>query len=448
MMSLSKGYDVPQFTSLVAASIARPLPELTPRDVEMPRISRKADVVIGMRRSGKTYALYQEMHRLLAEGVPRDRMLYMNLEDDRLGQPDLAGLDQMLETFYRLSPAAREHGAFIFLDEVQVVEGWSRFARRVLDTEAARLYVTGSSAKMLSTEVATEFRGRGFAVELLPFSFRESLRHGGIDIPEAEPGSALRSRLEAHLATYLEVGGFPDVQTLDGEKRIQTLQDYVELVLVRDVIERHGHAHVAAVRAFAAALLRASAQTFSVNKVFNDLTSRGLKVGKDTLHALLDELSDAFLVFPVSIFRRSLRARQIAPKKAYAVDPGLALAMSHALTEDVGRRLETTVYLELRRRLGRVREGAISYYVTEDGHEVDFVVGDRDEPHVAQLVQSCVSLRDTPTRVRELRALEEAMTELGRREATIVTLYERDTVEVGAGIVEVVPAWRWLLGLE
>jgi Predicted ATPase (AAA+ superfamily) len=205
---------------------------------------------------------------------------------------------------------------------------------------------------------------------------------------------------------------------------------------------------VAAVRAFAAALLRASAQTFSVNKVFNNLTSRGLKVGKDTLHALLDELSDAFLVFPVSIFRRSLRARQIAPKKAYAVDPGLALAMSHALTEDVGRRLETTVYLELRRRLGRVREGAISYYVTREGHEVDFVVGDRDEPHVAQLVQSCVSLRDTPTRVRELRALEEAMTELGRREATIVTLYERDTVEVGAGIVEVVPAWRWLLGLE
>src|SRR5450756_2968829 len=257
-MSLSKGYDVPQFDSLIAASIDRPLPDLTPRDVVMPRIPRKADVVIGMRRSGKTYALYQEMRRLLAEGVPRDRMLYMNLEDDRLGQPDLAGLDQMLETFYRLSPAARDRGAFIFLDEVQVVEGWSRFARRVLDTEAARLYVTGSSAKMLSTEVATEFRGRGFAVELLPFSFRESLRHGGIDIPEAEPGSALRSRLEAHLATYLEVGGFPDVQTLDGEKRIQTLQDYVELVLVRDVIERHGHAHVAAVRAFAAALLRAA----------------------------------------------------------------------------------------------------------------------------------------------------------------------------------------------
>src|SRR5450756_104651 len=170
-MSLSKGYDVPQFDSLIAASIDRPLPDLTPRDVVMPRIPRKADVVIGMRRSGKTYALYQEMRRLLAEGVPRDRMLYMNLEDDRLGQPDLAGLDQMLETFYRLSPAARDRGAFIFLDEVQVVEGWSRFARRVLDTEAARLYVTGSSAKMLSTEVATEFRGRGFAVELLPSAF-------------------------------------------------------------------------------------------------------------------------------------------------------------------------------------------------------------------------------------------------------------------------------------
>ena len=433
--------------SLIAAWIERPLPSLTSRDVSLPEIPGKADVVIGMRRSGKTYALYQEMRRLLDAGVPRSSMFYINLEDDRLGRLDGAGLSDIVETFYRLSPPARSDGAHLFLDEIQAVDGWGRVTRRLLDTEAVRVYLSGSSAKMLSTEVSTEFRGRGFAVELLPFSYRESLRHLGLEPPEAEPGPRQRSRLEAHLLAYLECGGFPDVQGLDVEKRIQVLQDYVELVVVRDVVERHAHSQVAAIRAFAAALLQSSGRLFSVNKLYNDLKSRGVEVGKDTLYALLDELADAFLVFPVEIFRRSLRARQVSPKKAYAIDPGLAFAVSHALSQDVGARLETAVYLECRRRLGRAREGAISYYVTRGGHEVDFVLGDVAEPHVSELVQVCADLSDAQTRTRELRGLTEAMSELGVARATIVTLHERESVSLAAGVVDVVPAWRWLLGL-
>lgn len=434
--------------SLIAAWIERPLPSLTCRDLSLPEIPGKADVVIGMRRSGKTYALYQEMQRLLDAGVPRSSIFYINLEDDRLGRLDGAGLNDIVETFYRLSPLARSDGAHLFLDEIQAVDGWGRVTRRLLDTEAVRVYLSGSSAKMLSTEVSTEFRGRGFAVELLPFSYRESLRHLGLEPPEAEPGSRQRSRLEAQLLAYLECGGFPDVQGLDAEKRIQVLQDYVELVVVRDVVERHAHSQVAAVRAFAAALLQSSGRLFSVNKLYNDLKSRGVEVGKDTLYALLDELADAFLLFPVEIFRRSLRARQVSPKKAYAIDPGLAFAVSHALSQDVGARLETAVYLECRRRLGRAREGAISYYVTRGGHEVDFVLGDIAEPHVSELVQVCADLSDAQTRAGELRGLTEAMSELGVAQATIVTLHERESVSVAAGVVDVVPAWRWLLGID
>ncbi|MHB8868604.1 MAG: ATP-binding protein [Thermoleophilia bacterium] len=426
----------------------RPLPELTPRDVELPLLPRKATVVVGMRRSGKTFALYQEMRRLLDSGVEPGAILYVNFEDDRLQPMPVEILDGLLETFYRLQPSARTAGAFIFLDEIQVVEGWSRFVRRVLDTEDVALYVSGSSAKMLSTEVATEFRGRGFAVELLPFSLREALRHQGIEIPTAPPGARGRSRLEARTLRYLEEGGFPEVQGLDPRIRIQILQDYVELVLLRDVVERHSVSNVGAARAFTQAVLQASGGRFSVNKAYNDLRSRGVEVGKDTLHALFDHLTDAFLVFGIQVFRRSLRARQVNPRKVYAVDPGLAYATSYAAATDLGARLETAVYLELRRRIGPAREGAISYYVTEGGREVDFVVGDVASSVATELVQVCADLSDPSTKERETRAAYEAMGELGLPRLTMVTLHQEGTETSSEGVIRIMPAWRWLLGLE
>ncbi len=433
---------------LIRDNRERVLPELTSRDLELPHLPGKADVVIGMRRSGKTFALFQEMHRLLDSGVPAGRVLYLNFEDDRLQPMPPDVLERVLDTFYRLDPSARTAGAFVFLDEIQAVDGWARFARRVLDTEDARLYISGSSAKMLSTEVATEFRGRGFAVELLPFSFGESLRHAGIEPPTERPGARIRSELESRLLRYLEVGGFPEVQEMDERIRIQVLQDYVELVLLRDIIERHSISNVHAARAFTQAVLQSCGGRFSVHKTYNDLKSRGVEVGKDTLYALLEHLTDAFLVFGIEVFRRSLRARQVNPRKMYAVDPGLAFATSHAAATDLGARLETAVYLELRRRFGRSREGAISYYVTADGHEVDFVVGDAAESRVMELVQVCVDLSVPETRAREFRALAEAMEELSRPRATIVTLHEEGREAVEAGEIRVVPAWRWLLGIE
>lgn len=430
--------------TLIGEFLERPLPALTTRDVRMPDVPNMANVLIGMRRSGKTYLMYQEMQRLLDLGVDRRRILHLNLEDDRLGRPTTETLSEALETFFRLSPGARSEGAFVFFDEIQLVPEWSRFARRVLDTESARLYLSGSSAKLLSTEVATEFRGRGSAVEVLPFSFVESARHAGLDTPAEVVGARTRSLLESHMRTYLDVGGFPAVQSLDYVDRIRTLQDYVELVVVRDVIERQGGASPLAARHFALSLLRQSGMTFTVNKTYNTMRSLGIEVGKNTLHALLDGLADAYLVAPVSIFRVSHAERLRLPRKIYAIDSGLALAISVAAAQNMGARLETAVYIELRRRMGRLREGSISYYLTTDGHEVDFVVGDVVTGEVRELVQVCAEPTQSPTMQRELRALSSAMTELGLSRATIVTLDTSGTVDVPTGSVDLVPAWRWM----
>lgn len=437
---------MPELDYLIAESQEAVLPSLTPRHVALPAVERKATVVIGMRRSGKTFRLFQEMQRLVATGVDRRDILYVNFEDDRLppADPQLPG--RLLETFYRLNPEARRRGTHLFFDEIQVVPEWQRFVRRVLDTEQARVVISGSSAKLLHTEVATELRGRGLTVEIFPFSFAEHLVATGVARPEPErTGAAERSTLAAASLEYLSRGGFPEVQTMTLPERLQTLQDYVEIVLVRDVVERHGIANVAGTRAFARLLLQAAAQTLSVNKAYGDLKSRGLTIAKDTLHALLDHFQDAYLLFTAPIFSPSVRQQARNPTKVYPVDPGLAAAMSHVTATNLGARLEDAVYLELRRRQGRLLRGGICYYLTASGYEVDFVVGDVFEQRAGRLIQASASLADAATRQRELRALQEAMTETGLREAEVVTIEDEETVATEAGIIHVVPAWRWLL---
>jgi predicted AAA+ superfamily ATPase len=431
---------------LIPEFLESSIPAGSPRFVSVPATPGKPSVVIGMRRVGKTYLMYQRMRELEASGVGKRDLLYANFEDDRL-QPASPGLlNELLEAFYRSNPDARRRGAYLFLDEVQMVPEWPRFVRRVLDTEQVEIMVSGSSAKLLHTEVATELRGRGSAVEVFPYSFAESAVAHGVPVPTGlPPGSRARSQLEAHLERYLAVGGFPEVQGMSQAERIQTLQDYVELVLLRDVIERHRVENATAARAFARLLLQSPARTFSVNRAHGDLRSRGLAVSKDLMHALLDHFQDACLVFAIPVFKKSLRAQATNPRKLYAIDPGLGAAMSHVTATDVDARLENAVFLELRRRHGRLLQGQVSYYLTRSGHEVDFVVGDLFDQRAGRLLQACASLAEPSTRAREVRALTEAMSETGLSTAEIVTLYEEETISTDAGEISVVPAWSWLL---
>jgi predicted AAA+ superfamily ATPase len=432
---------------LITENRERPLPNVKRREVSLADVPGMASVLIGMRRSGKTFRLYQEIQTLRTSGVPLNRILYVNFEDDRLYPLEQGLMNKLLEAFYRLAPEARSNEAYMFLDEVQSVEGWARFARRVLDTENVRLFVTGSSAKLLSSEVATEFRGRGCTTELLPLSFREFLVFRGMIPPESVPGAHVRSTLEAALVEYLQTGGFPAVQTLDENRCVQVLQDYVELVLLRDIIERHGISNAHATRSFALTLLQHAGGRMSVHKTYNDLRSRGISIGKDSLYSLLNHFTDAFLLFTISIFSRSVRVRQSNPRKIYAVDPGLAYSVAPAGAANLGARLENAVYLELRRKNVMQRQGVISYYMTNDGHEVDFVIGDSDMGTANRLVQVCADISNETTRTREVRALSEAMKEMNLSEAQIVTMNESDEIEVVGGLIKVIPAWAWLLDL-
>lgn len=424
--------------TIVADHLARSYPEPTPRDVALPSVPGKADVVIGMRRSGKTWRVFQHLQALRDAGVPRELTLYVGLEDDRIAPATTKLLDETLQALERVAPEdTRER--WLLLDEIQVVDGWERFVRRVLDQGLARVVLTGSSAKLLSREVATALRGRSLATELLPFSFAESLAHRGIAAPRGAVGSRARTLMERELDRYLTVGGFPEVQTLADDLRRRVIQEYVDVVLLRDVIERHAVTNVPALRYLVRRLLRSPAAKLSVHRIHGELRGAGIAVGKDALHEYLAHLEDAFMTFSIAVDSRSEKRRAVNPRKHYLVDPGLAWASSFDAPADVGHRLENTVYLELRRR-----GATVAYHVGETGGEIDFVArwptGDVD------WIQVAMELDEPSTRGRELRAFEAMPKGAGHR-AIVVTRHGEERLTEGGRTIEVVPAWRWLLGL-
>mgnify|MGYP002335825689 CR=1 FL=1 len=385
-------------------SLAAPQPVLTRRDIRLPAIPGKAIAVIGMRRAGKTSFLWQVLADRQAAGIEREGLLYLGFEDERLAGMTARDLNLVVEEYYRLQPDWRDRRrAVFFLDEIQVVPGWETFARRLLDSEQIDLFLSGSSAKLLSREVATSMRGRAVEAVVYPFSFREYLRHHGREPqkPSARLTKAERSHLEKALFNYLEAGGFPEAQGLDLRNRHELLKSYVDVVLLRDAIERHAVSHPIALRWMVRQLLGNPAGSFSVNRFYGDLKSQGIAIAKDTLHSYLAHLEDAFLVRTVSIATDSERRRMVNPRKAYPIDPGLIPIFDRSGKANLGHALETCVLLELDRRGAEV-----SYVHTSAEREVDFLA--RYPTGREELIQVCASLDDPATRERETRALIEA----------------------------------------
>jgi hypothetical protein len=357
---------------------------LTLRDARLPAIRNKVHTVLGMRGVGKTTFLRQ-VQQAQQRALAPERAVYVSFDDDRLADLPLSQLDMLLEEYYRTFPQLRSRElVWWFFDEIQVAAGWEPSVRRRMDTEKAMVVVSGSSARLLSREVHTSLLGRGFETILRPFSFREFLRHR-----HEEPAKSVarlsapeRSLVEKRLREYLEVGGFPEAQGLEARLRIQSLQSYVDTLLLRDVVERYQVSQVAAFRWIAGMCLRNPAALLSAHALYRDLKSQGYAVSKDTVHALLGHLVDAFLLALVPLATESERRRNANPRKVYPVDSGLIGAIDTSGRTNLGRALETAVLNAL------ARQGAeVGYVKTDEGFEVDFLARIPGEPE--RLIQVC-----------------------------------------------------------
>jgi hypothetical protein len=428
----------------LADAVHAELPVITRRELRLPAVPGKTQAVIGMRRAGKTCFLHQLQRDRIANGAPRETQVYFNFDDERLAGMEVSQLHWVLEEYFLRFPQHRDQRQVgFFLDEVQVVQGWEGFVRRVMDTEKIDLFVSGSSAKLLSREIATALRGRAMETLVHPFSFREYLRHRAEE-PEGYPNflpKAKRSAVEKHFGDYLMHGGFPEAQGLVSADRLSLLQGYVDVVILRDVIERHGVTNVVALRNLTRQLLGSAGGLFSVHRFYNDQKSQGVSVSKDVLHAMLGHLEDAFLIRLVPLHTSSERQRQSNPRKAYPVDPGLITAFDRSGKPNMGHALETAVLLELERR-----NYDRAYVRTASGAEVDFFATPLSGKPM--LIQVCADMSDAATRQREFRALVEAMAENRRLDSLVLTAtstgLSHAQSEAPKGVT-VRTAWEWML---
>lgn len=417
-----------------------PLQTGVARRVKIRPVAGKATVCIGVRRSGKSTFMFQLMQRLLDSGVPRQSILYLNFFDDRLHQLRHDGLGTILEAYYSLYPEKKNsEKVYCFFDEIQVVDGWEPFVDRLMRTENCEVYITGSSAHMLSKEIATQMRGRALAWEMFPFSFQEFLDYRAID-SQGSLSTKKRLLVQKAFDEYWEAGGFPEVASLDRLLRIKTHQEYFNAVLFRDLIERHDISHPKAATDLAHWLVDNTGSMYSVNSLTGYLKSLGHKAPKATVSDYLEWFEDAYFLFSVRIFDASLTRAQANPKKVYCIDHSLVTSVASGILVNSGHLLENLVFVALRRVWP-----SIFYFKSKAGREVDFVVKKSDRTRM--LVQVCESMADPRTRKRELTAVSEAMGEMNLKTAQIITRGEEEQVAVEQGMIDVVPAWRFLLSL-
>jgi len=426
----------------VKDSLRRPIPALVTRDLQAGfPTTRKCVVIIGPRRAGKTYYMFQQMGGLEARGMRR-KALYVNFEDDRLTPLTLGDLDTILTAFRKEDPEGLAGGCHLFLDEVQLVKGWERFVRRVIDTEDILVHVTGSSSRLLHTEVATSMRGRSLTYVMLPFSFREVLRARGITC-EGSLSSKERAAVLRALEGYLRLGGFPEIVLEKDEGKAQKmLSGLLDLMLIRDVIERHHIKNTLALRALVTHLLASFSTPFSASKFSDYLGSQGIKLAKPTIYTYMRHLEDAFIFLGVRRFGYKPRELVWSLPKVYPIDTGLATQMSGRHSEDLGRLMECAVAMELMRR--RDRNPRLEFYYWKDlhGKEVDFVV--REGTSVVELIQSCYDLEGYGTKDRELGPLLKASRETGCKRLRVLTWDQEGEERVEGRKVVYKPLWRWL----
>jgi predicted AAA+ superfamily ATPase len=417
---------------LIADSQERDYSRVVPRDIEIPLDSGKIISLIGVRRSGKTNILYSLMHRL-RQTMPTDTIVYINLEDDRLFPLTPHDLEEFLDSYFELFPHNRDRRVYFFFDEIQNAPEWERFIRRLHDTENCSVFVTGSSAKLLSREIATSLRGRTIPFEVFPLSFSEYLRFRDI-----KPGHSSRavSLIKNAFAEYCRTGGFPETVGVDDLRAKQILHEYLQMIMYRDVAERHGVGNLFLLKSLIKHCFSNISNPLSLSKLYNDFRSQGIQLSRNTLFDYISYLEDAYALFLVPVNSQSQREVMRNPRKLYAIDHGLKGVVDPATGTDIGRIYENIVFLQLRRKWQNICYG-------RQKQEIDFVLPDSES---TRLINVAYDISDMDTRNRELNGLVEGMQGLGVREALLLTADVEETVTTDAGKISIMPLWKWLTG--
>ena len=360
------------------------LPGLIQREVAVDFTgSNLITTLAGVRRSGKTYTCYQGIKALL-KTMPQTNVLYINFEDDRLLPIKGNELSELLNVFRQNFHYDETKPIYLFLDEVQNIPDWDKSLRRIYDHEKqVKLTITGSSSKLLSSEIATALRGRTISQLIFPLSFSEFLRFNNFKIKDMNNilYSAQKDHLIRFYNQYQNFGGFPDV-VLNKDK-LTILKEYYRAIFYRDIIERYIIRNIQLFENLLKMVVQNMSARFSYGKIQKTLTSIGQKVSKATLIDYMAKIESSFFAFQVPIFSYNIKDQLQYPRKIYLIDPGIRNAVSFRFSGDRGRLMENVVFNHLQRDT----DNEIFYWANGQGLEVDFVI--KQGTSVQNLIQVC-----------------------------------------------------------
>jgi predicted AAA+ superfamily ATPase len=423
------------FKRLLTDFIEKEITGIIPREYDIPLEHKKIISLIGVRRSGKSSILFDIIKRL-RKTVPKENIIYINFEDDRLFPLKLQNLDDILEGYFELYPQNYSKKLYLFLDEVQVVDNWETYIRRVYDNHDIHIYITGSSSKLLSSEIATSLRGRSISYEIFPLSFSEYLKFKDIKVDFYSTKSL--ALIKNALNSYLFDGGF--IETIDEDSTIsrKILSDYLELIVYKDIVDRYNIKNRNLLKQLTKYCFTNISTLISFTKLYNDFKSQGFKLSKDTIFEYISHLEDAYALFSVPIYKNSIKQEQRNPKKIFAIDNGFKKIYDYAIDKDLSKLYENIVFLHLRRETKEI------YYFKEK-QEVDFYANIDGKK---LLINVSVDIKDTKTKQRELNGLIEAM-EYFKTDCSYLITKDEDKIEkINNKNIVIMPLYKWLLNTK
>ncbi len=419
------------FKKIIVEWLERKLPDLIERDLKF-KATEDIVAVIGPRRVGKTYFMFQIIKELLQK-TDKEEILFIDFEDNRLAGIKVNKLDDIFLAHKELSE--RELRC-LFFDEIQEIKGWSKFVRRLHNLGKYKIVIGGSSSKLLGKEIATELRGRYKAIFVAPFSFKEFLRLKKYEYTPKIEHSSEKGTLLRLFKEYLEYGGYPEIIKESGlfEKK-DKINSYYDTIFYKDIVERHKVTNYEIMEMLMNYLVNNSASVFSISNFEKILKEKGLKVSKKTISLYLKYLEEAFFVYALEEFSYSAKKRIMRPKKIYVVDNALVTFLSSQFSPDAGKLLENAAMTELKRQ----RKEAFYF---KGKRECDFVLKERGK--ISQALQVCYSLNEK-NKDRELKGLMEAMDYFKLKEGVVLTYDQEEELTFKNKKIKVIPVWKWML---
>ena len=413
--------------------------DLKKRDIPLPINSGRIITIPGVRRCGKSSRMENVVNELLASGVERQRFLWVSFDDERLVQMKSDELDMIIESYREMYPDEDMSQVYVFFDEIQLIDNWEYFVMRLYKHYTKNIYISGSNATMLSSELKSALRGWPEEEETLPLSFREYCEFKGLNTDSWLEEDLAKLRIAFY--DYNTEGGFPEVVLTENHLlKSKILQTYFDTMLLKDLVEHYRLSNIEVLRYFLKRIMSNLSKPTSIRAIHGDIKSRGLKVSKDDLYDWANHACDIFMFIRIPNYSKSLQKIEASQPKYYCIDNGMRDAVLLPQSNDDGKKLENTVFLQLYRQ--RLPLDRIFYY--QGKGECDFVVQHGTE--IEKLIQVTWSMKDDETRRREINGLKEASDVTGCRNLYIVTADESEEIVIDEGrTIHVVPAWRWLL---